>query len=226
MRLESAMCLRRRWTAEQFRLFLVDHPLVRHLTRRLVWGVYSQENVLLACFRVAEDNSYSDAQDNPINLPEGQIGLPHVLEISTKDAAAFGQLFADYELLPPFRQLDRNAYRFSQAESETFDLQRWTGRKALSGRVAGLVSKGWQRGEVRDAGGVYTFYKPVDGGYVELEVFPGFTVGLSVDMVSKTQGISHIRLYKAGQRKMIYPFSSLDKIAASELINDIESLFD
>ncbi|MEW5195021.1 hypothetical protein AB1Y92_13715, partial [Klebsiella oxytoca] len=79
---------------------------------------------------------------------------------------------------------------------------------------------------VRDAGGVYTFYQPVDGGYVDLEVFPGFTVGLSVDMVSKTQGISHIRLYKAGQRKMIYPFSSLDKIAASELINDIESLFD
>ncbi|HBM3242677.1 TPA: WGR and DUF4132 domain-containing protein [Klebsiella oxytoca] len=226
MRLVSAMCLRRRWTAEQFRLFLVDHPLVRHLTRRLVWGVYSQENVLLACFRVAEDNSYSDAQDNPINLHEGQIGLPHVLEISAEDAAAFGQLFADYELLPPFRQLDRNAYRFSQAESETFDLQRWAGRKALSGRVVGLVSKGWQRGEVRDAGGVYTFYKPVDGGYVELEVFPGFTVGLSVDMVSKTQGISHIRLYKAGQRKMIYPFSSLDKIAASELINDIESLFD
>lgn len=37
-RLEQAMCQRRRWTAEQFRLFLVEHPLVRHLTRRLLWG--------------------------------------------------------------------------------------------------------------------------------------------------------------------------------------------
>ncbi len=33
---------------------LVEHPLVRHLTRRLIWGVYSAENQLLVCFRVAE----------------------------------------------------------------------------------------------------------------------------------------------------------------------------
>ncbi len=37
-RLEQDMCQRRRWTAEQFRLFLVEHPLVRHLTRRVLWG--------------------------------------------------------------------------------------------------------------------------------------------------------------------------------------------
>ncbi|WP_434662447.1 DUF4132 domain-containing protein [Klebsiella sp. MISC125] len=226
MRLESAMCLRRRWTQEQFRLFLVEHPLVRHITRRLVWGVYSEENTLLTCFRVAEDNSYSDAEDNPFNLPEGQIGIPHVLEISPQDIAAFGQLFADYELLPPFRQLDRNCYALREAEQASTDLQRWAGREALSGRVAGLVHKGWQRGEARDAGGVYTFYKPVDDGYVELEVMPGFTVGLSVDQVSKTQELTHIQLCKHGSRKTVYPFSSIDMITASELINDIESLFD
>ncbi|MCV5791421.1 DUF4132 domain-containing protein, partial [Escherichia coli] len=45
-RLESAMCLRRRWSLENFQLFLVEHPLVRHLTRRLIWGVYSAENQL------------------------------------------------------------------------------------------------------------------------------------------------------------------------------------
>lgn len=48
-RLEQAMCQRRRWTAEQFRLFLVEHPLVRHLTRRLLWGVYNDENALITC---------------------------------------------------------------------------------------------------------------------------------------------------------------------------------
>ncbi len=99
-RLESAMCLRRHWSPENFQLFLVEHPLVRHLTRRLIWGVYSTENELLACFRVAEDNSYSTADDDLFTLPEGDIsiGIPHVLEISPTDAAAFGQLFADYEL--------------------------------------------------------------------------------------------------------------------------------
>ncbi|XPE62211.1 hypothetical protein ACNKHT_13765 [Shigella flexneri] len=64
-----------------------------------MWGVYSAENQLLACFRVAEDNSYSTA--TMIFSPCGRrylIGTPHVLEISPTDAAAFGQLFADYEL--------------------------------------------------------------------------------------------------------------------------------
>lgn len=37
------------------------------------------------------------------------------------DAAAFGQLFADYELLPPFRQLDRNSYA-DEAERNASEL--------------------------------------------------------------------------------------------------------
>lgn len=88
------MCLRRRWSPENFQLFLVEHPLVRHLTRRLIWGVYSAENQLQACFRVAEDNSYSTADDDLFTLQEGDIsvGIPHVLEISPTDAVAFGQL--------------------------------------------------------------------------------------------------------------------------------------
>ncbi len=45
-RLESAMCLRRRWSPENFLLFLVEHPLIRYLTRRLIWGVYSADNQL------------------------------------------------------------------------------------------------------------------------------------------------------------------------------------
>ncbi len=74
------MCLRRRWSPENFQLFLVEHPLVRHLTRRLIWGVYSAENQLQACFRVAEDNSYSTADDDLFTLQEGDIsvGIPHV----------------------------------------------------------------------------------------------------------------------------------------------------
>lgn len=148
-RMESAMCLRRRWSPENFQLFLVEHPLVRHLTRRLIWGVYSAENQLLACFRVAEDNSYSTADDDLFTLPEGDIsiGIPHVLEISPTDAAAFGQLFTDYELLPPFRQLDRNSYALTEAERNASELTRWAGRKCPSGRVMGLANKGWMRGE-------------------------------------------------------------------------------
>ncbi|EEZ4382782.1 WGR and DUF4132 domain-containing protein [Escherichia coli] len=225
-RLEAAMCQRRRWTAEQFRLFLVEHPLVRHITQRLMWGVYDADNQLVTCFRVAEDGSFSDGQDNPLTLPQDCIGIPHVLEILAPQAAEFAQQFSDYELLPPFRQLDRTCSQLSDSEKSSNDLQRWAGRKAASGRVAGLMNKGWQRGDVLDAGGYYSFYKPVDDGYIELSVTPGFSVGLPVTVISDTQAIDHIQLYKQTSRKSVYPFSALDDITASELINDIESLFD
>nr|WP_052906339.1 WGR and DUF4132 domain-containing protein [Escherichia coli] len=235
-RLESAMCLRRRWSPENFQLFLVEHPLVRHLTRRLIWGVYSAENQLQACFRVAEDNSYSTADDDLFTLPEGDIsiGIPHVLEISPTDAVAFGQLFADYELLPPFRQLDRNSYALTEAERNASELTRWAGRKCPSGRVMGLANKGWMRGEPQDGGWIGWMIKPLGRWSLIMEIDEGFAVGMSPAELSAEQHLSKLWLWEGKAESYGWgsnstqeaQFSVLDAITASELINDIEALFE
>ncbi|EFJ3272950.1 WGR and DUF4132 domain-containing protein [Escherichia coli] len=235
-RLESAMCLRRRWSPENFQLFLVEHPLVRHLTRRLIWGVYSAENQLLACFRVAEDNSYSTADDDLFTLPEGDIsiGIPHVLEISPTDAAAFGQLFADYELLPAFRQLDRNSYALTEAERNASELTRWAGRKCPSGRVMGLANKGWMRGEPQDGGWIGWMIKPLGRWSLIMEIDEGFAVGMSPAELSAEQLLSKLWLWEGKAESYGWgsnstqeaQFSVLDAITASKLINDIEALFE
>lgn len=235
-RLESAMCLRRRWSPENFQLFLVEHPLVRHLTRRLIWGVYSAENQLLACFRVAEDNSYSTADDDLFTLPEGDIsiGIPHVLEISPTDAAAFGQLFADYELLPPFRQLDRNSYALTEAERNASELTRWTGRKCPSGRVMGLANKGWIKGTPQDAGWIGWMINPLGRWSLIMEIDEGFAVGMSPAELSAEQILSKLWLWEGKAESYGWgsnstqeaQFSVLDTITASKLINDIEALFE
>ena len=235
-RLESAMCLRRRWSPENFQLFLVEHPLVRHLTRRLIWGVYSAENQLQACFRVAEDNSYSTADDDLFTLPEGDIsiGIPHVLEISPTDAAAFGQLFADYELLPPFRQLDRNSYALTEAERNASELTRWTGRKCPSGRVMGLANKGWIKGTPQDAGWIGWMINPLGRWSLIMEIDEGFAVGMSPAELSAEQLLSKLWLWEGKAESYGWgsnstqeaQFSVLDAITASELINDIEALFE
>ncbi|EGI2749375.1 WGR and DUF4132 domain-containing protein [Escherichia coli] len=235
-RLESAMCLRRRWSPENFQLFLVEHPLVRHLTRRLIWGVYSAENQLLACFRVAEDNSYSTADDDLFTLPEGDIsiGIPHVLEISPTDAAAFGQLFADYELLPPFRQLDRNSYALTEAERNASELTRWAGRKCPSGRVMGLANKGWIKGTPQDAGWIGWMINPLGRWSLIMEIDEGFAVGMSPAELSAEQILSKLWLWEGKAESYGWgsnstqeaQFSVLDTITASELINDIEALFE
>ncbi|ENI8103348.1 WGR and DUF4132 domain-containing protein [Escherichia coli] len=235
-RLESAMCLRRRWSPENIQLFLVEHPLVRHLTRRLIWGVYSAENQLLACFRVAEDNSYSTADDDLFTLPEGDIsiGIPHVLEISPTDAAAFGQLFADYELLPPFRQLDRNSYALTEAERNASELTRWAGRKCPSGRVMGLANKGWIKGTPQDGGWIGWMIKPLGRWSLIMEIDEGFAVGMLPAELSAEQLLSKLWLWEGKAESYGWgsnstqeaQFSVLDDITASELINDIESLFE
>lgn len=235
-RLESAMCLRRRWSPENFQLFLVENPLVCHLTRRLIWGIYSADNQLLACFRVAEDNSYSTADDDLFTLPEGDIsiGIPHVLEISPTDAAAFGQLFADYELLPPFRQLDRNSYALTEVERNTSELTRWAGRKCPSGRVMGLSNKGWVRGEPQDGGWIGWMIKPLGRWSLIMEIDEGFAVGMSPAELSAEQLLSKLWLWEGKAESYGWGinstqealFSALDDITASELINDIEALFE
>ncbi|HFU8149210.1 TPA: DUF4132 domain-containing protein [Escherichia coli] len=225
-RLEQAMCQRRRWTAEQFSLFLVEHPLVRHLTRRLLWGVYNDENALITCFRVAEDSTYSDAQDELFTLPAGNIGIPHVLEIPPESAAAFRQIYVDYELLPPFQQLERGSYHLADNERNVHELSRWDGRLCQAGRIVGLERRGWQR--LEESGSVYAMRKSTPYGALELETEPfsliygetGYSDLLPVESVKITAP------YDRYGKQSSPTFSILDDITASELINDIESLFD
>ncbi|EJR8105535.1 WGR and DUF4132 domain-containing protein [Escherichia coli] len=225
-RLEQAMCQCRRWTAEQFRLFLVEHPLVRHLTRRLLWGVYNNENALITCFRVAEDSTYSDAQDELFTLPAGNIGIPHVLEISPESAAAFRQIYIDYELLPPFQQLDRGCYHLADNERDTHELSRWDGRLCQAGRIVGLERRGWQR--LEESGSVYAMRKSTPYGALELET-EHFSLIYGETGYSDLLPVESVKITSPGERYSTQPsltFSALDAITASELINDIESLFD
>jgi hypothetical protein len=236
LRLEVAMCSRRRWDREVFDRFLAGHPLVRHLVQRLVWGVYEIDDVenaqggrLLQCFRVAEDGSFSDADDSTIELPQGErirLGLPHALELPSEISAAFAQVLADYELLQPFAQLGRESFTLTDAERATTELARWKNKVVPTGRVLGLVNKGWRRGEAQDGGGIWYFTKPLSRTIViELSFEPGIIVGLVSEYPEQTLHDLHVGIPASwGGMQDAKPFSTLDAIAASELIRDMEAL--
>ncbi|MBL8300054.1 MAG: DUF4132 domain-containing protein [Rhodanobacteraceae bacterium] len=236
LRLEVAMCSRRRWERDVFERFLAGHPLVRHLVQRLVWGVYEVDDVeaaqggrLLHCFRVAEDGSYSDADDASIDLPQGErirLGLPHALELPAETAAAFAQVLADYELLQPFAQLGRESFALTEAERAATELLRWKGRVVPTGRILGLVNKGWRRGVAQDGGGIWYFTKPLSGHTViELSFEPGIIVGLVGEYPEQNLQELQVGVPTSwGGMQDTKPFSALDAIAASELIRDMEAL--
>jgi len=223
-RLEKAMCDGRRWRPEHFRQFLADHPLVRHLVQRLVWGVYALEDgktggQLLNCFRVAADGGYMSADDDDFALPGGdhiRVGLPHPLEMPPQALAQFDHLFADYELLQPFAQLERQTYRFEGGEQAAEALERWKGTMVDTVRVLGLASRGWYLGSSMDGGGVSFFSKPLAGSRVaELLLDPGIIAGMTDEYPE--QRIEAITMREGS-------LTSLDPVSASELVRDLEFL--
>ena len=248
-RLEIAMCAQRRWTAENFNDFIATHPLVRHIAQRLIWGVYAVDGVedegelqypnfggeLLACFRLAEDGSLTTADDEAYALPtevgEGKalrVGVPHALQLPAEDAQAFGQLFADYELLQPFAQGGRDTYALTEAEVAGKELTRWKGKKVPTGRILGLANRAWRKGEAQDAGAIWYYSKPLfDGRVIELNFDPGIIVGMVDEEPEQTLGeLSYGNTSRWGgiSKDDQLVWGGLDAISASELIRDMEAL--
>ena len=168
-RLEQALVTQRRWTGDDFERLLVGHPLMINLLQLLVWGVFDGGK-LVSTFRIAEDRTYTNVRDEQVELPEAaSIQLPHPLQMEeARTKAAWGELFGDYEIVPPFAQLARPVERLTEIELGGAAIQRHTTAQ-LEPVVFGSVlqSKGWMRGEVGDGGSIMEHVKQFPSAQVQ-----------------------------------------------------------
>lgn len=170
-RLETALRTTRRWSLADFHSLFVNHPFTRLVTQRLIWGIYpaNEPRLLLNAFRVAAEGEFCNVQDEPIILPpDALIGIAHPLEMSAEMRSEFAQLFADYEIMPPVRQLTRRTVLLTPDEATSSNLNRWEGKSATVGQLMGMRYKGWEPG-YEDA----FFYKLGEYRLV-LKFSPGF----------------------------------------------------
>jgi hypothetical protein len=176
-RLEAAMVNGRNWTKDEFERYYVRHPATWHLARRLVWS--AEAGGVATGFRVAEDRTYTNANDDEFNLPDDAvIRLDHPVRLGDK-AADWAELFADYEILQPFDQLSRPVLAFTPEELETGLLERFVGAKVEVGKLLGFTSGGWHRSSPEDGGVEPGIYFPLpDGGYITVALDPGIWVGM------------------------------------------------
>lgn len=220
LRLELAMSQRRRWTQSAWQLFLLGHPLLVHLVRRLLWGVYLEDR-LLEGFRVAEDSSLANLQDAPFELPAGAfLGIPYPLELEEQALQAWSQIFADYQILQPFPQLGRPIYRLKEAEKASLTLERQQKRKVHPGKLLNLEERGWVRGETLDGGCCTSLRRPLGSEFTaELEFHDGIFLGALQQ--SGDQVLGPLRLERQGQTAC---WGELDPVATSEILADLEGL--
>lgn len=131
-RLESAMCERRRWSMSDFQQFLLEHPLLVHLARRLIWGRFNEQNEVMLTFQVCEDLTLADSNGEGLVLPaESRVGIVHPAEASLE---GWSGVLQDYAILQPFVQTEREIFR---------ELPSVEGDEVTVGVLLGLKSKGW-----------------------------------------------------------------------------------
>lgn len=217
----------RRWSHQDFALYFSGHPLLWHVVRRLVWGVYDAQDSLVGAFRLAEDRTLADADDEVYTPPEGtSVGVAHPLHLGDK-LAPWSEVFADYEILQPFPQLGRPVLTLTDEERAATTLARFEKVTVSVSRVLGLAKRGWERTAPQDGGVEAGVVKPLrDGWFGVLELEEGIVAGEPA-MLGENQEIRRVFLstdHDGWWSRSDTPLGTLDAVSASELLADLTEL--
>lgn len=206
-RLERAMTTGRQWTPDEFRQVFLDHPLVRHIARRLVWTTGDLE------FRVAEDLTLAGRDDDLVELgPDARIAVAHPVAMGD-----WAGVFADYAIMQPFRQIGREVFTLAPAEESATNLTRFAGRTAPAVRLVGLERRGWTREAPGDGGVARTItFAAAPGLEVVMELDPGIYAGDPAMCPEQTLSAVTVRRPAA-----TVTFGELSPAAASEMLRDL-----
>ncbi|MFI0350119.1 DUF4132 domain-containing protein [Actinomadura sp. 9N407] len=222
-RLEAAMVARRRWTVAEFRRLFVEHPLLWHIARRLVW--LAEDGSGTTAFRVAEDRTLAGPGDGALTLRDGtRIGLAHPLDLGGA-LGAWTRVLADYELMQPFPQLHRPVHVLTEAERAVRRLARFQDAAAPARAVLALEQRGWRRSAPVDGGYQRCLYRKVPSGlFVNVKIDPGMKIGHGAD--NPEQRLAEIRLDDRPEEghwssRDGRTFGDLDPPTASEVLSEL-----
>ncbi|EMJ92678.1 DUF4132 domain-containing protein [Leptospira alstonii] len=156
-RMEQAMVTGRRWKVTEWEMLIAKHPLMTHIAKTILWWVcFPDRDKSIEVFRLTDEQDYADVYDKSLNLQGGAyVGIVHPLLLSPEEKKSWGQLFGDYEIIPPFLQLGRPVYVLSEEDKLKKDIPGFKDQKVKAELlVFGLEKMGWSRGAAGDGGGI------------------------------------------------------------------------
>jgi predicted DNA-binding WGR domain protein len=222
-RLEDAMITGRRWTPEEFDSLLVKHPLMVNLVRQLVLAAYDGAGKVAQTFRVTEDQTLADHNDEETVLPSGPIGVVHPAHLDDALKSAWGQVLSDYEIIPPFAQLGRDICRPDPADLDSTGITRYRGPKIPGIVMYGMLERShWLRDTPADGGGFVQHSKHFPSA--NLTAFIRYT-GLSMGYYEESQELEevyfvagHITPTWWGEHKNRLRIKDVDTVVLSEVL--------
>lgn len=228
LRLEQAMVNERRWQMGVFEMLFVLHPLMIHLTQRLIWGHYDASHQLANTFRVTEDRTYANLDDNAYEMEASAlVGIVHPLHLSVEQRFAWGELLSDYEIVQPFAQSGRSLYTL-EAEMQT-EITRFADIKVEAIALVGILERrGWTRGLTEDGGVFYQHSKFFEGAnitaFIQYHGIPAYSI-INGD-VQSIQGwlfvSGNAQLYPSSRN--IIPLDRVNPIVISEVLGDLNTI--
>ncbi|RLB52055.1 MAG: hypothetical protein DRJ42_15740, partial [Deltaproteobacteria bacterium] len=146
-RLERAM-VDGRWLEQgDFLALVARHPVLMHIARGLVWEAHAKSGDSRT-FRVAEDGSLADLDDDETTLTEGEsVRIAH--PVRTRDLKTqWLRRFEEYELLQPFEQIGRATFAPTKTERAESACHRAEGRELAPEKLLGLLeARGYRRND-------------------------------------------------------------------------------
>ncbi len=221
LRLERALRAQRAWSVKELRTLVLPQPLVRHLAARLVWQVVGTDTL----FRVAEDQSLADANDEPVAWPDDDARVVIAHPLRAPSLASFQAWIDDYRVIQPFAQLGREVITPTAAELAGSRVARAVGRKAAYLSVLALtLGMGWKPIPPGDKGidAITREVVATDGSTVvaRLAISPGLLFGAAKGRPEQTIGV----LTLENEAREPVSFDRLGPLDASELIRDVMTL--
>lgn len=212
----------RTWSAADFRSRIVQHPLLVHVARRLVWATWAPTRAEHT-FRVAEDATFADEVDRSLALaPDARVRIAHPATDPSL-GTTWARIFGDYAILQPFEQLARTTHGIADTERTTTELARIAGITAPAKKILGVLeSRGFRRDNAGSIGAYLRTESATTGAALVVRVPLSPSIELE-DLASSPDPVlgAPTLVDSAGTPAA---FGALDVRGFSELVRDLEAL--
>ncbi|HEY1100840.1 MAG TPA: DUF4132 domain-containing protein, partial [Myxococcota bacterium] len=224
-RFERMMIEGRRTDVDTFRASFVEHPLTFHVARRVLWEALDEGDKRIALFRIAEDKSFADLNDDAWTLPANARVRPvHPIDVDEVALTKASTVWGDYELLQPFAQLGRAVHRLggsiTDAPSST-TLSTHKGNVVPAPTlVFRLEGKGWKRYDIID-GGAFTNHAKLFGDVEAIIDYDG-AVGIGYIEASENLTVGTVKVSSKKQRRAL-SLGEVPPRVLSEIVADLDA---
>jgi hypothetical protein len=167
-------------------------------------------------FRVTEDRTFADMNDTECRLPADlDVGIVHPLQLTDEQRAKWGEVFGDYEIIPPFPQLGRRFHLPQPGEEDARELTRFRDVGINEIKFLGIMKQqGWVSGRWGSAYGHWKRFPEADTTAVlELGYAADGVEVRSVYFVPGTPGDND-----AVNRQRALPMKEVEPVTLSEVL--------